>query len=144
MKRNYLAPGFAALVAAVTIALAPIAGAQSKSCATCGTVQSIRYVEEGGKSSGLGMIAGGVVGGVIGHQIGGGRGKTVATVAGAAGGAYAGNEIEKNRKKKGHYEVVVRLDNGQTQVVKSGSAPTVKERERVKIIDGSRLALINP
>jgi outer membrane lipoprotein SlyB len=144
MQRKGFAPWFAALTAAATIALAPAVGAQTKSCATCGTVESIRYVEEGGKSSGVGMIAGGVLGGVIGHQIGSGRGNTVATIAGAAGGAYAGNEIEKNRKKKGHYEVVVRLDNGNRQVVKSGSAPTVKERERVKIVDGNRLALINP
>ena len=88
--------------------------AQTKSCTTCGVVESIRYVEEAGKTSGVGMVAGGVVGGVLGHQIGSGRGNTVATIAGAAGGAYAGNAIEKNKNKKGHYEVAVKLDNGQT------------------------------
>jgi outer membrane lipoprotein SlyB len=135
------------VVAAVT-GLALLSGvtasayAQSNGCATCGVVQSIRYVEQKGESSGLGMVAGGVVGGVIGHQFGSGRGNTVATVAGAAGGAYAGNEIEKNRKKKSYYSVTVKLDNGKTQTVTSGSKPTVKEGERVKIVDGNRLALI--
>jgi uncharacterized protein YcfJ len=44
----------------------------------------------------LGTIAGAVIGGVIGHQIGGGSGRDIATVAGAAGGGYAGNRVQKN------------------------------------------------
>jgi uncharacterized protein YcfJ len=44
----------------------------------------------------IGSVAGAVIGGVIGHQIGGGRGRDLATVAGAAGGGYAGNRIQKN------------------------------------------------
>jgi uncharacterized protein YcfJ len=44
----------------------------------------------------LGTIAGAVIGGVIGHQVGGGSGRDLATVAGAAGGGYAGNRIQKN------------------------------------------------
>ena len=43
-----------------------------------------------------GTVAGAVIGGVIGHQIGGGSGRQLATVAGAAGGGYAGNRIQKN------------------------------------------------
>src|SRR5256885_12058096 len=35
------------------------------------------------------------VGGLLGHQIGGGSGKALATVAGAAAGGYAGNKIEQ-------------------------------------------------
>jgi uncharacterized protein YcfJ len=44
----------------------------------------------------LGTVAGAVIGGVIGHQIGGGSGRDIATVAGAAGGGYAGNRVQKN------------------------------------------------
>lgn len=44
----------------------------------------------------LGTIAGAVIGGVVGHQIGGGSGRDIATVAGAAGGGYAGNRLQKN------------------------------------------------
>jgi len=121
---------------------APAPHAAPKPCSNCGTVQSINYVEEKGQGSGLGMIAGGVVGGVLGHQIGSGRGNTVATVAGAAGGAYVGNEIEKNKKKKSYYNVVIRMDNGQTRTIQYGSQPPAREGERVKILDGNRLALI--
>jgi uncharacterized protein YcfJ len=43
-----------------------------------------------------GTAIGAVLGGVVGNQIGGGKGKTLATVAGAAGGGYAGNQVQKN------------------------------------------------
>jgi uncharacterized protein YcfJ len=42
-----------------------------------------------------GTVIGAVAGGILGHQVGGGRGKTVATVAGAAAGGYAGNKIQE-------------------------------------------------
>lgn len=43
----------------------------------------------------LGIGIGAVVGGLLGNQVGGGTGKTLATVAGAVGGGYVGNEIAK-------------------------------------------------
>jgi len=46
-----------------------------------------------------GTAIGAVVGGVLGHQVGGGKGKTLATVGGAAAGAYAGNQIQKNAQE---------------------------------------------
>jgi outer membrane lipoprotein SlyB len=135
-------PAIAALAFAAVVGAAPLALAQSNVCANCGVVQSIQYVEEKGKTSGVGAVVGGVAGGVLGHQVGSGRGNTVATVAGAAGGAYVGNKVEQNKKKKSYYNVTVKLDNGKTRTVTSSSAPTVKEGERVKILDGNRLALI--
>lgn len=46
-----------------------------------------------------GTAIGAVLGGVVGNQIGGGKGKTLATVAGAAGGGYAGNQVQKNMQE---------------------------------------------
>jgi hypothetical protein len=43
----------------------------------------------------IGIAAGAVVGGVLGNQVGGGNGKTLATVAGVVGGGYLGNEVGK-------------------------------------------------
>lgn len=40
-----------------------------------------------------------MLGGVPGNQVGGGKGKTLATVAGAAGGGYAGNKVQENMQK---------------------------------------------
>ena len=47
-----------------------------------------------------GTAIGAIAGGVLGNQVGGGRGKTVATVAGAAAGGYAGNQVQKNMQQK--------------------------------------------
>ena len=51
----------------------------------------------------IGTLAGAVVGGVLGHQVGGGTGRDIATVAGAAGGGYAGNRIQKHLQDKDTY-----------------------------------------
>lgn len=47
-----------------------------------------------------GTAIGAVAGGLLGHQIGGGTGRTLATVGGAAAGGYAGNQIQKNLQEK--------------------------------------------
>ena len=44
-----------------------------------------------------GAIIGGILGGVLGHQIGGGRGKDVATVAGAVGGVAIGSNVGRSQ-----------------------------------------------
>ena len=46
-----------------------------------------------------GAVVGGLVGALAGHQIGGGKGKTLATVGGAAAGAFAGHEIQKRHQE---------------------------------------------
>ena len=93
-------------------------------CADCGTVQSVTAVQRQGQVNGvpvgnttigLGTVAGGVIGGLLGNQVGNGNGKTLATVVGAAGGAYAGNTVEKNMKKVTVYDVRVRMDDGTTR-----------------------------
>jgi outer membrane lipoprotein SlyB len=111
-------------------------------CDTCGVVQSVSYVEKKGEASGAGLVVGGVAGGVIGHQIGSGRGNTVATIAGAGLGALAGNQVEKNVKKKTYYVVTVNLDNGKKQSINFSSKPAFKEGDRVKVVDGKKLALL--
>jgi uncharacterized protein YcfJ len=45
----------------------------------------------------VGTGIGAVVGGVLGHQVGGGNGKKLATVAGVLLGGYAGNEVAHDR-----------------------------------------------
>ncbi|HSB97650.1 MAG TPA: glycine zipper 2TM domain-containing protein [Spongiibacteraceae bacterium] len=50
-----------------------------------------------------GTALGAVVGGLLGNQVGGGRGKTVATVAGAAAGGYAGNKTQEHMQEGDTY-----------------------------------------
>jgi outer membrane lipoprotein SlyB len=132
------------MVGIAAFALATGTGAQP-ACTDCGVVQSIRQVEQQGQASGVGMVAGGVVGGVLGHQIGSGRGNTVATIAGAGVGAYAGNQVEKNAKRTSSWSVAIRMDAGQTRTFTYSAKPAVREGERVKLVDGGRrLALVAP
>ena len=127
----------------LSLSLSAAAFAQN-GCNDCGVVQSMRYVEQKGQGSGVGMVAGGVLGGVLGHQIGSGRGNTVATIAGAGVGAYAGNEVEKNVKKTYSWNVAIRMDNGATRYLSFSNPPQVHPGERVRLIDGGRrLALVS-
>jgi outer membrane lipoprotein SlyB len=123
---------------------APVVGAPTpRVCSDCGVVESIRYVEQQGQASGVGAVAGGVLGGVLGHQIGSGRGNTVATIAGAGAGAYAGHQVEKNHNRKSYWTVALRMDDGRTRSFTYAAKPAVHEGERAKLIDGGkRLALL--
>jgi len=47
-----------------------------------------------------GTAIGAVAGGLLGSAIGGGKGKTLATIGGAAAGGYAGNQVQKNMQEK--------------------------------------------
>ena len=99
-------------------AQAPEAGKSSASeaaCPDCGKVLGVQVVEKKGEGGALGLIAGGVVGGLLGNQVGGGRGNTLATIAGAAGGAYAGKKVEENVKSGTVWAVHVRFNDGQQQ-----------------------------
>ena len=116
--------------------------ASTKACTSCGTIQSIRYVEQKGQGSGAGAVVGGVLGGVVGHQFGSGRGNTVATVAGVGVGAVAGNEVEKNVKKTSYYAITVKLDSGGTRTVSQSAKPGLREGDRVRIDSNNRLALL--
>ena len=116
-------------------------------CATCGTVEAVTPVQRQGKVNGvdvgnttigLGTVAGGVVGGLVGNQMGGGNGKTAMTVLGVAGGAFAGNQIEKNMKKVTVYEVRVRMDDGTVRNMELSSAVAVGSKV---IVEGKNLRL---
>lgn len=112
-------------------------------CNECGVVRSVKLVEKKGSSSGVGAVAGGVLGGVLGHQIGSGRGNTAATILGAGAGAYAGNEVEKNKKKQTYWSVSVKMDNGTTRAYTFSNKPEFRDGDRVKTLDeGRRLALL--
>ena len=47
-----------------------------------------------------GIVSGALLGGILGHQVGDGRGKDLATVAGAAAGAYGGKKTQQEIQKR--------------------------------------------
>lgn len=126
---------------------APVVVAKAAVCADCGTVQSVTALERQGQVNGmsvgnttigLGTVAGGVLGGLLGHQVGNGNGKTVATLLGAAGGAYAGNNAEKNMQKVTVFEVRVRMDDGSLRNMDISTAVPVGSQV---IVEGKNLRL---
>lgn len=114
--------------------------AYANQCASCGTVTAIHTVALRGDATGLGAVAGGVTGAVVGKQMGRGNGNTVMTLLGAAGGALAGNEIERNVKKRYSYRVTVRMDDGSFRTVSQSSRPAIAVGERVRVVDGAVFA----
>ncbi len=127
----------------VVVAQAP--APKSAVCASCGTVEAetavqrqgeVNGVAVGNTTVGLGTVAGGVVGGLLGNQVGGGSGKTAMTVLGAAGGAFAGNAIEKNMKKVTVYQVRVRMNDGSIRMVEVSSSVPVGSKV---MVEGSNL-----
>ncbi len=104
-----------------------------------GVVQSIALVPQSTSSSiGAGTIAGAVVGGILGNQVGGGSGKTAATVLGAAGGAYAGHELEKRNQTQqtNAYQLSVRLNNGTYQTLTQTTNNDIRVGDSVRIDNG--------
>ncbi len=125
-KRLVFAAAFAAAVSLQATA----------ACNDCGTVTDVRTIRKQGEGSGAGAVIGGVAGGVLGHQIGSGRGNTVATVAGAGAGAYAGHQIEKNSKSTTSHQVVVKLEDGKTRTFSYANPTSYKVGDRIRIVDG--------
>lgn len=107
--------------------------------ATCGAVTAVGKAEinEGDANNVLGTVAGGVLGAVIGNQVGEGKGKDIARILGAVGGAYAGNRVQSARNKTTVYRVTVQLDDGSTKDFDHAVDPVLQVGARVKIVDGA-------
>jgi outer membrane lipoprotein SlyB len=108
-----------------------------------GTVVSIRLAKSApaADTSGIGAVIGAVTGAILGNQVGGGTGRTVATIVGGVSGAWAGNEVEKRfaDNPNAHYETTIRFDDGTTRTITTKGAPRWKEGTRVTW-DGRELA----
>ena len=104
-------------------------------CRECAVIEDVREVEKAGEATGAGAVGGAVVGGVIGHQVGGGRGKKLATVLGAVGGGVAGNQIERNARKSVEYHIVVRYENGTKGLFVQATPPSWRIGDKVKIVN---------
>ena len=123
------------LFAAAATCLAAIALPAHAACIDCGSVVDLKTIKKEGESSGGGAVVGGIVGGVLGHQVGSGRGNTAATIVGAGAGAYAGNEVEKNKNATTTYQVIVKLDDGQTRYFNYSQPTGYQIGDKIKILD---------
>jgi outer membrane lipoprotein SlyB len=100
-------------------------------CGNCGVVESVQPIEAKDEGSGAGAVAGG--------EIGAGRGKSQAPAAPAAGGAYAGGEIEKNMNKTINYRISIRMNDGSVLALTQSADPGVHAGDSVQVANGSVL-----
>ncbi len=102
-------------------------------CTDCGKVLGVIMGKKEGKGGPLGVIGGGVAGALLGRQVGSGSGKDVATIAGAAGGAYAGHKVEEKLTATKFWSVKVKLDSGEERTLEFDHEPGVKSGDLVKV-----------
>lgn len=115
----------------------PVAAAASAPAATlcddCAIVDTVTTETRKGEGGIVGKVGGAVVGGVLGHQVGGGTGKTLATIGGAAAGAYAGNEVQKRTSSKTVWRTRVTLKDGSQRTFETSTDPGFKPGTVVRI-----------
>ena len=94
---------------------------------------------------GVGAVLGGLAGVGIGSLIGGGTGRDVAMVAGAVGGALAGNEIQKrNAQPVQGQQIFVRMKSGVLVEVTQPVNPALRVGQEVMIQGSGESALVVP
>lgn len=98
-----------------------------------GTVQSVRPILIEGTKTPIGAGAGALAGGILGSTIGGGTGRTLATVGGAVAGGMAGAAIEEGATRQQGLEITVRLDSGRTVAVVQAADQAFSPGERVQV-----------
>ncbi len=85
---------------------------------------------------GVGALLGGVAGGLLGHQVGGGHGRTLATIAGTLLGGYAGTKVQEGGQMQAGQHIFVHLQSGVTVGVTQPVDPDLRVGDMVRI-DGS-------
>ena len=128
------APSVAGAAPAPSPTPAPVAVVAAPICGNCGAVESVTPIERTTKADGpgIGAVGGGVLGAVLGNQVGNGNGKTVATILGAIGGGFAGNEVEKRMKKETVYQVGVHMEDGSRRTIEVAQPPAVGSKVTVE------------
>lgn len=135
-KMSAATPAPVSSVAKATTTVTPTASTKPV-CADCGKVVAVSVTEKEGEGGAVGMIAGGVAGALLGNQVGRGTGKDLATIAGAAGGAYAGKVIEGKVKIHKIWHVSVQYVNGNKHQFEFDKDPGFGVGDAVKNSGGS-------
>ena len=108
-----------------------------------GRITNIEYMPAGSTISGgpniLGAVVGGAVGALLGNQIGGGSGRTAATVLGGVGGAVIGSQIARNQQgatTMPGYRITMVTDQGFTRTYEVPATGDLHVGDRVRVDNG--------
>jgi outer membrane lipoprotein SlyB len=95
--------------------------------------------------SGVGAVVGGLAGLGIGSLIGAGTGRDVAMVAGAIGGALAGNEVQKKKDQPvAAQQIMVRTTSGVLVAITQPVGPNLYVGQKVYIQGNGEGAIVTP
>ena len=117
-------------------------GSASRNCYDCGTVTRIETVGRGQNvPNATGAVLGGIVGaaaarGIANHETDSKGKRNTATVAGAVGGAIAGNAIQNRVQESSTYNVYVRFSDGRTTTVTQNDLGGIREGSYVEVSGG--------
>jgi outer membrane lipoprotein SlyB len=107
--------------------------------------QIVNTTIESNHHAGVGAVVGGLAGLGIGSLIGGGTGRDVAMVAGAIGGALAGNEVQKKKDQPvPAQQIMVRMNSGVLVAVTQPTGPNLFVGQRVYIQGSGETAQVTP
>ena len=108
-----------------------------------GRIVNIEYLPVGStaprNNSILGAVVGGVAGAVLGNQIGGGSGRTAATVLGGVAGAAVGSTIARNQAgatTQAGYRITMQSDNGVIRTYEVPATGDLRVGDRVRVDNG--------
>lgn len=102
-----------------------------------GKVKDVKPVQIEGTKTPVGPLAGAAGGAALGSTIGGGSGRTVATVLGGLAGAAGGAVAEEQFTKKQGLEITVQLQNGETIAVVQEADEQFAVGESVRVMKGT-------
>ncbi|MNC50448.1 Outer membrane lipoprotein SlyB precursor [compost metagenome] len=86
-----------------------------------------------------------MVGGFLGNTVGGGSGRSLATAAGAVGGAAAGSGIQSAMNRSAGVELEVRRDDGVNIVVVQAQGSTqFHNGQRVALVTNGSTTTVSP
>ena len=108
-----------------------------------GRILNIEYMPAGTRASNnqgvLGAVVGGVAGALLGSQIGGGSGRTAATVLGGVAGAVAGSQIARNQQgvtTAPGYRITMQTDQGVVRTYEVPATGDLRVGDRVRVDNG--------
>jgi outer membrane lipoprotein SlyB len=115
----------------------PVAGTEY------GRIINVEYMPAGTQASSgtniLGAVVGGLAGAALGSTIGGGSGRTAATVLGGVAGAAIGNNIARNQQgvtTAPGYRITMQSDNGVVRTYEVPATGDLRVGDRVRVDNG--------
>jgi outer membrane lipoprotein SlyB len=112
-----------------------------------GTVEAVRSVvidAGGGAGRVVAPIVGAAAGGALGSTIGKGKGKTVATTLGALLGGAAGSAVQQAGEIVRGLEIIVQMPGKTVGITQADEGVTFNPGDRVRVLSGSGATRVVP